>query len=140
MRFILLIIFIISANFSVAAQETYILFGKGGGFTGKTNVYKVFPNGKIQKGSGLLEIKYSQCSKIRKSAARKLFSGIDNLKTEPFSHPGNMYYFITVFDGAKETKYTWGANDFSAPEEILSIYNKADSLFVLANFKPIEEK
>ena len=127
MKYLTLIFALISIQTVLSAQEKYLVFGKGGGVAGMANVYKVYLNGEVQKGSGMVELNYLQHSKIKKSAAKKMFCRISKLEITSFNHPGNMYYFIVFFENDKAIKYTWGAADFKAPEELTGLYNDAVS-------------
>ena len=115
---------LIALTQACSAQENYVVFGKGGGFTGEAIAYKLLQNGKVLKGSGLGEIKYTEYSKIKKSKARKIFAEVNALLAEPFSQPGNMYYFITWHQEGNETSYSWGATGFEPPKEMRIIFQE----------------
>ncbi|NJK87366.1 MAG: hypothetical protein HC906_16655 [Bacteroidales bacterium] len=116
----------------------YLIVGQGGGITGKVQQYKITCNGEVLKGSGLIEINYSQSSDIGKKKAKKYFKRIKAVQTTPFKHPGNMYYFIEFFDEGEETKYTWGSNDFSTPEELKSLYKEIWGKISALEYKAIK--
>ncbi len=49
------------------AQDTFVSLGSGGGFAGTVTVYKVTPNGLVFKGSGIGDVKFDLCGKIKKA-------------------------------------------------------------------------
>jgi hypothetical protein len=134
----ILFFLLLSASYIASAQEDYILFGKGGGFTGEVSVYKISPKGNVYKGSGIAEIVYSGCSKIKKKEAREIFRNVDKILTMPFNQPGNMYYFIQRVKEGSEQKYTWGANDFKVTEDIKSLYQEAMQKFSSLTYKSLK--
>lgn len=136
-------VFILSTLFFIVcsllqAQESYVVFGSGGGFTGIANVYKVDKNGNVLKGSARIDTNYTDAGKIKKSQAKKLFCKMNKVATTPFNHPGNMYYFISYFHNDKEIKYTWGENDFKVPEEIITLYRETVSKLSKLEYSPVK--
>lgn len=117
----------------------YFIVGKGGGFAGTSTFYKIMPDGNVLKGRGSVDITYSHQGKVKKSKIKNLFNELNNLKTEPFSHPGNIYYFLVICNSNQETKYTWGANDFDPPKEIQRIFDQANLKLTLVQFKEINQ-
>jgi len=133
--FLLSIIFIAS---QACAQHEYLVIGKGGGFSGEVLQYRISPGGKVYKGSGLADIRYALKGKIKRSEARKLFKDMDSIQDSTFQHPGNLYYFIQKIGKDCKTEYTWGENEFKAPESIKTIYKNIMSRLSEVDFKPVK--
>ena len=114
---------------SVYAQESYLLVSSGGGVAGTATVYKIDRVGKVMKGQGLGEITYTEESKLKKCAAKRYFKRAKAvLKSSPdFIHPGNMYSSLAIFDEGKESRITWGHEEFPAPEDAKKLYSKINS-------------
>lgn len=130
--------FLMAVYTTVNCQENYIAFGSGGGYSGMATVYKLAQNGKVLKGTGKVDIKYTESGKFKKSQAKKIFAMLNNIETDAFSHPGNMYYFISYFKNGAETKYTWGASDFQVPEELSALYRETISKLSKLDFQPVQ--
>ena len=107
-------------------QENYLLVGSGGGVAGTATVYKIDETGTVRKGQGLGEIAYTEESKLKKCAAKRYFKRAKSvLKSSPdFIHPGNMYSSLALYEGGKESRITWGHNEYPAPEEAKKLFNK----------------
>jgi hypothetical protein len=123
------------------AQEKVIVIGNGGGFTGSVTAYKIASNGEIFKGSGLVEIKYTLCAKLKKSKAKKIIqqASAEILATQEFNHPGNVYTFLAVEDGKENKRLTWGHNTTPAPEKILTLHAEIMKTISSLNYKPIQK-
>src|SRR3989337_2834555 len=92
------------------AQDTYLLIRKGGGVTGIADVYKIDLDGKVQKGKGLGEIRFTEESKLRKCRTKRYFRKVKTLLASypNFNHPGNLYSSIAFHDHSTERTITWG--------------------------------
>ena len=121
------------------AQDKFITVGSGGGFAGTATVYKITASGKVFKGNGVGEIKYTECAKIKKAMAKKYIQTVSELTQSgsPFSHPGNMYYFINYTDTNGEHKATWGDAQYPVADSIQKLYQEINSTIGSARFKPI---
>ncbi|HEY3406106.1 MAG TPA: hypothetical protein VGK59_22120 [Ohtaekwangia sp.] len=122
------------------AQEKFISVGSGGGFAGTVTTYKIIPNGKVFKGSGLGDIKFTECGKIKKSAAKKFVSAVADqtrLNTS-FSHPGNLYYFIRYTENGKEQTITWGDADHPVPADVKKLYEEIQASVTVIRYKPVK--
>jgi hypothetical protein len=71
------------------AQDTFVSLGSGGGFAGTATVYKVTPNGLVFKGSGVGDIKFDLCGKIKKGQAKKIIARVNDhaRAVSQFNHP-----------------------------------------------------
>jgi uncharacterized lipoprotein YehR (DUF1307 family) len=122
-----------------AQQGDALIAGSGGGFTGMANAYKIFTDGKVYKGSGVAEIQYTACAKIRKAKAKKLIHrATQTLKDAgEFNAPGNQYYFLTIILQEKETKVTWGAPDRPTPGALKDLYQEVQGIAARLTYRPI---
>jgi hypothetical protein len=128
--------------FQACAQPDYLIFGKGGGFSGNVMQYRITHKGKIYKGSGLVDIRYTLAGKIKRSEAKKVFDEMNSIHESAFHHPGNVYYFIRKVNEEYTTEYTWGENGYEVSESIRILYKNAMNRFSEIHFrtlkKPIE--
>jgi hypothetical protein len=138
MRKKFLFLFFMLYSCLVFAQGEYILFGSGGGITGQVSAYKIYTNGKVLKGKGKLEITYSETGKIKKKEARQIFKDVSKTLNTPFSHPGDMYYFIQKVSEGSDQKYTWGSADYEVSEAIGNIYNSVMKKLSSTSYKQLE--
>jgi hypothetical protein len=138
MKFLFFSIFLFSVCLIIPAQENYIVFGNGGGFSGLATVYKVYQDGKVLKGTGRVDIQYADMGKIKKSAAKKLFRRMNAIKSTSFNCPGNMYYYISLYKNGNEIKYLWGATDFKVPEEIRTFYRETVLILLELEYNPVK--
>ncbi|MBT8191623.1 MAG: hypothetical protein HKN67_13390 [Saprospiraceae bacterium] len=88
-----------------------VIFGKGGGFTGRVNAYSLLDNGNLFSNPGdSLGVKY--IGRIKQSKADQIFKtytdlGLDKQK---MNSPGNMYSFIEMHINSEKNKVQWGSN------------------------------
>ncbi|MEO7988998.1 MAG: hypothetical protein ABI663_05615 [Chryseolinea sp.] len=122
------------------AQEKNITIGSGGGFAGTSTVYKITSSGKVFKGKGIGEIKYTECGKIKKAHALKYIQSVSEQtqSNEQFNHPGNLYYFVGYAENSKDHKVTWGDVGHPVPESIQKLYQEINSAISSLRFKPIK--
>ncbi len=122
------------------AQEKNITIGSGGGFAGTSTVYKITSSGKVFKGKGIGEIKYTECSKIKKAHALKYIQSVaeQTQSNEQFNHPGNLYYFFGYNENSKDRKVTWGDAEHPIPESIQKLYQEINTAISALRFKPIK--
>ena len=111
------------------AQESYLLVSSGGGVAGTATVFKINREGKVMKGQGLAEITYKEEGKLKKCTAKKYFKQAKAvLQSSPdFIHPGNMYSSLALYDEGKESRITWGHEEFPAPEDAKKLYDKINT-------------
>jgi hypothetical protein len=140
MRHTLFILFLFFVG-SSCAQEKFILVGTGGGLTGSVTVYKITSKGKVFKGQGTTEIKYSERGKIKKALAKKFIQRVadQTTVTPAFNHPGNMYSFISKVEEGTEKKITWGDIGHPAPEQVSKLYQEIMASVGAIRYKPIKD-
>ena len=125
---------------TVSAQDKFILVGSGGGFTGTSTVFKVMPNGIIFKGTGIGEVKFSLCGKIKKGKAKEMVEKVANQvdAAADFNHPGNLFYFISYTEDNKERTITWGDADHPVQGDLKKLYDEVLASVNDVSFKPIK--
>ena len=123
-----------------SVSSDFVSVGSGGGFAGTATVYKVTPKGEVFKGGGIGEIKFTQRGKIKKGQAKAIIAKVAEQArtTPPFSHPGNLYYFIESTENGAEKKITWGDADHTVPENVKRVYDEVDARVSTIKYKPIK--
>lgn len=124
---IILIIMMNSCKTS-EVQRSFIL-GKGGGFTGKYEIFQVKSNGEVFKvidGQPAADM----AIKIDKKQIVALFNEFDklNITVVNFSYPGNMTYFIRYSDNNKTYEIKWGSPNVAPPQNYVAFFEKTWSL------------
>jgi len=127
-------------SFTVSSQPKFIAVGSGGGFTGTTTVFKVLPNGKILKGTGVGDVKFSLCGKIKKAKAREIVNKVaDQVDSAgSFNHPGNLFYFISYTQGNNEQTLKWGDIEHPIQDDVKKLYDEVLASVSGVRFKPIK--
>jgi hypothetical protein len=140
LTFLIFIFIFLFVSTAVSAQEKYIAIGSGGGVTGSATVFKITPDGKVYKGHGLGEIKYTECSKLKKSRTKKIFTkASQHVKAAgEFNHPGNMYYFVTLSEGNKPQRITWGDAGHPVNEDLKNLYTEIQTTVSALKYKPVK--
>jgi hypothetical protein len=130
----LIFIFFVQAS---PAQESYLLVSSGGGFAGTATVYKISLNGRVMKGKGLGDVSFVEGSKLKKRLASKYFKNAKAImaSSSGFSHPGNLYFSIALYEKGKESKITWGDAEHAAPEAAKELYQKINEALAKLTFK-----
>jgi hypothetical protein len=125
---------------SSLAQDKFITVGTGGGFAGTSTVYKVTAKGEVFKGNGVGDIKFTLCGKIKRAKAKEIIAKVTDQAraASPFSHPGNLYYFIASTENGNEQTVTWGDVDHPVSEEVKKVYDEVQASVNSVEFKPIK--
>ena len=127
----LLLLGFFSCTHKIATEKlpaTQIVFGHGGGFTGRVHEYALLQDGRIvhiQKDSATQMI----VKKIGKKKAAKFYAGVDSMRlhTWLYNVPGNVYHYVVLKqDGKKDNKIVWdgSGNDKNAPTNIEAYYQQ----------------
>lgn len=105
--------------------DKQLIFGSGGGFTGKVTQYILLENGQVFTSDGP-DSENKELKIIDKKTALKLFDEAEKLHLEDrdFNHPGNMYYFLEFKRDATPEKVTWGIPSESTPQDLLDFYQR----------------
>lgn len=90
-------------------EKNQVIFGNGGGFTGKWTYYYLLENGELYKNNGF-EKTYKQLKKIDRKKVKEIFNKITEIDFEniKFNHPSNMTYFIEFKNKDKAHRVSWG--------------------------------
>ncbi len=126
---VMLILGLFSCKRTIATDKlpaTQIVFGHGGGFTGKVHEYALLENGyivKIEKDSATQRI----VKKIGKKKADVHYAAVDSMRLHTWLYdvPGNIYHFIVLKrEGKKDNKIVWdgSGNDPHAPKNVEEYY------------------
>jgi hypothetical protein len=108
-----------------------LIFGQGGGFTGKYIEFSLVVNGALYKHdpvTGQREF----VGKISKKYCREFFLEAERLKLDKmdFNHPHNINYYITYRKGVSENKVNWGNSLKPPPDGVQALWDK---LWALTN-------
>lgn len=129
--FLLLLLGLFSCSQKIATEKlptTQIVFGHGGGFTGKEHAYALLQDGRIvqiQKDSATQLI----VKKIGKKKAAHFYAAVDSMRlhTWLYNVPGNIYHYIVLKrDGKKDNKIVWegSGSDKNAPANVEAFYKE----------------
>lgn len=105
-------------------QNTKIVFGSGGGFTGQVMEYQLDARGNLKLIEGLSGAQ-TNLGKIKKSDLKKIYKTLSelNLSKMNINQPGNMYYFIKEVDSASINEVVWGNPDYDSPQDLQEFYD-----------------
>lgn len=117
-----------------------ISFGNGGGFTGRVLDFTLMDNGQIFKGANK-EGNVTMVRKIPREQADQIFSNYDVLGfgDQTVSSPGNMYYYVEMWDNDHSHKLVWGNHDAGESKE-LRVYHANLMSLVTKMTKPMPTK
>ncbi len=105
-------------------NDTQIIFGNGGGYSGQEMQYTLSNDGNITLYDNITK-QTTEVQKLKKKQTKKVFDDIENMVqlTDNINNPGNMYYFIKQVKGNREHKIVWGGNNTKVPAEVQEFYN-----------------
>ncbi len=98
-----------SKQYVLADYEGLVLgFGNGGGFTGAMDYYKLLENGQLFRSTD--GENYNEVQSFDKDTAVQMFSnfetlGLNNMR---INDPGNMTFFVSMGQGDRVQKLSWG--------------------------------
>ena len=133
---ILLTLFVATLFFSCSSsgkvtdiESDRLIFGNGGGFTGKYTSYELYKDGHVF--ALLPDSTLHPIKRLRKNQTREIFAQAQKLRmAQPaFNHPGNMSSFIKYKYGGESTEYNWGDPNVSVPDEITNLYSQLNAIF-----------
>ncbi len=124
-----IILLLIMNSCKTTEADRSFTIGKGGGFTGKYDVYLVKSNGdvfKVVKDQPTSEL----VIKIDKKQIAEIFKQFDqlNIKEAKFSHPGNINSFIRYQVDSKTYEIKWGSNNEVPPRIYIDFFDKVWNL------------
>ena len=107
----------------VQKNDFPIIFGNGGGFTGKLMEYTLTGTGEIFQKTGLKgqTRKVKTLTPVETAEIYNKFRQISFDKIQ-FKHPGNLYYFLRSGSGGNYHEVTWGDNKFACPDAVSEFY------------------
>jgi hypothetical protein len=123
---------------AIQAQDTSLLISRGGGVTGMVTVYRIDLRGKVEKGSGVAAIAYTEEGKLKKCTTKKFFRKVKALlKAHPdYDHPGNVYSSLAYNEHSTVDKITWGDPQHQVPENISKLHRRISTALSKVKFKP----
>jgi len=109
--------------------DQMIIFGNGGGFSGRVQEWTLLDNGQMFKGTNQ-EGNVNVLNKVDKDQVKQIFKNYKTLKFGDLQidSPGNMYFFLIMKEEDKEHKLTWGSYDAGEPKELKLFYANLISL------------
>ncbi len=142
MKYLFAGLFFLIIIYSGLAQERYFEVTSGGGVAGTATRYRVDTGGRVQKGTGLGEISFSEEGKLKKCKAKKCFRRARKLVNSysDFNHPGNLYYSIKLFELGKGGQITWGDAGHRVPEDVEKLYQEIHAALGGLTFAPVADK
>ncbi len=101
-----------------------IVWGNGGGFTGKEISFRLLQDGRIFKTEGLNSGINLELKPIKGKVAKAMFSAASelNLGDVALNAPGNMYHFIELQHDGKPYRITWGDKEAELPQKVKDFY------------------
>lgn len=103
----------------------HLSFGDGGGFTGAVTEYILLENGQLYRFNSM-EKDTVEIGKLKKKETKSLLMEVKALNLDKINiqEPGNMYYFISMKNGDKIYKITWGSATYTIDPKIEAFYKK----------------
>ncbi|HNW96830.1 MAG TPA: hypothetical protein PKK00_00300 [Bacteroidales bacterium] len=111
-----------------------VVFGKGGGFTGKYDEYYIDNKGDLYK-------KETSSNKFIKSLPKEKIKEIynemkkNNLYELSFNNPYNYNYYIELFKGSKSNRIVWGNANNPPPKAVTAVFQKLMMLTATSDIK-----
>ena len=111
-----------------------IVFGSGGGFTGKVEEYYVQDDGTVFHHSEIKK-QVTEIASVGSEAVKKYFDKLDgiNFKKLIYQKPSNMYYYVMERNGDAFHKVTWGDMKTPPPMAVKAIYDEMRNELVKRN-------
>lgn len=118
-----------SQNSSTSKSKKEIIFGSGGGFTGKVTEYHLKSDRTLYRVTTLPR-DTTHLATLSKKSYKQINEKLKAASLDSFQldEPGNTYHFITIKDSTNATSVTWGNPDITVPEKVNSIYSELMSL------------
>lgn len=109
-----------------------ILFGKGGGFTGKYDEYFLSKNGNIYKKDASTKA-FSKIKDLSRKETTSIFKQIDTdaLFELGFNHPYNITCYIEIVKGSVTNRIAWGDAKNPPPAAVTALFEKLMSYVIV---------
>ena len=106
-------------------DDTEIVFGNGGGFSGQEFHYTLSNDGSLSLYNTLTR-ETTKMDGLKKKQTLKIFQQADDVLATGtnFNDPGNKYYFVKQVRGKDEQKIVWGGDNQKVPAGIQDFYNE----------------
>lgn len=106
-----------------------ILFGKGGGFTGKYDEYYLSKNGNIYKKNATTN-EFIKIKDISRKETNNIFKQVDTdtLFEMSFNHPYNITCYIEIVKGDVINRIVWGDMKNPPPITVTQLFDKLMAL------------
>lgn len=123
----LIFIFLNASNCSSDKSFKELRFGSGGGFTGAISEFRVKENGDVFQYNSM-EKEEKLIKSITSEELKTIKEKIALLPADALTinRPYNMYYYIQL----DTMKAVWGDPSFTAPKELLDLYNYLNTLAI----------
>ena len=110
-------------------EDTRIIFGNGGGYSGQEMQYTLTPDGNIELYDNISR-KTTLVSKLSKKETARIFDEMEEviLPGSDFNHPGNTYSFVRQVKDNKTYNIVWGARQPEVPSRIQAFHGQLMSL------------
>jgi len=104
-------------------QEEMLLIGHGGGFSGRTIEYHIFPDGCIIRKNSLNN-STEEMKPVSKEVYAQIISNYHRLGLGDLemNQPDNMYYYTIYHTEGKVQKLVWNTNDTSESQAKLQLF------------------
>lgn len=121
---LIIMVLLVSNSCKTTYPQHSFTIGKGGGFTGKYDVFLVKENGEILMYNK--EYPKDFIKKMNKKVTAEIFNEFNNLNISEknISHPGNMTSFIRYESDGKTHEIKWGGPGYEPPQDVISFFNK----------------
>jgi hypothetical protein len=113
-----------------------VVFGKGGGFTGKYDEYFIDNKGDLYK-KDPASAAFTLLKSLSKKQYKSLFREIkkNDLITVAFNNPYNYSYYIEIYDGDKSNRIVWGNATNPPPSAVTAVFQKLLQLTATSDTK-----
>ncbi|MFH0864776.1 MAG: hypothetical protein V1904_01180 [Bacteroidota bacterium] len=117
-----------------------VVFGKGGGFTGKYDEYFIDSKGALYK-KDPSSAAYTLMKSITSKQIKDVFKDIkkNNLYEVAFNNPYNYSYYIELYKGDKSNRIVWGNANNPPPAEVTGVFQKLLRLTASSDIKNNKE-
>jgi hypothetical protein len=107
-----------------------LVWGSGGGFTGKSTTFKLLESGEIYKTEGTQGATMLPMKPIKAKVAKAMFSAARELNLAEVSQntPGNMYNYLELTVDGKPHRITWGDAENVVPQKVKDFYTLLNQL------------
>ena len=113
-----------SQNGLAKYENTEIVFGSGGGYSGQVIEYRINTDRELTSTNSLTK-ETKTIGKLSKKETKALYDELSELKLPliDYNKPGNMSYFVKQSKGNKESKVVWGDISEDIPKDVKAYYD-----------------